>query len=140
MAFNDYDLGLAYAKKVNKPVMIDFTGWACVNCRKMEQNVWPKPNILNALKNDVVLISLYVDDKRLLEDDEVVDSKLREGKKLKYIGQKWSEFQTIKYKSNTQPYYVLMDHNEENLIEPVAFTPDANEYYNWLKTGIDNFK
>ena len=140
LAFNDYDLGLAYAKKVNKPVMIDFTGWACVNCRKMEQNVWPKPNILNALKNDVVLISLYVDDKRLLEDDEVVDSKLREGKKLKYIGQKWSEFQTIKYKSNTQPYYVLMDHNEENLIEPVAFTPDANEYYNWLKTGIDNFK
>ncbi|WP_397362588.1 protein-disulfide reductase DsbD family protein [Olleya sp. R77988] len=139
LAFNDYDLGLAYAKTVNKPVMIDFTGWACVNCRKMEQNVWPKSNVLNALKNDVVLISLYVDDKRRLEKDEIVDSKLREGKKLKYIGQKWSEFQTIKYKSNTQPYYVLMDHNENNLIEPVAYTPDATEYYNWLKTGIDNF-
>ncbi|MEJ6791174.1 MAG: protein-disulfide reductase DsbD family protein [Lacinutrix sp.] len=140
LAFNDYDLGLAYAKKVNKPVMIDFTGWACVNCRKMEQNVWPKPEILNALKNDVILISLFVDDKRKLEEDEIVDSKLREGKKLKYIGQKWSEFQTIKYKSNTQPYYVLMDHDEENLIEPVAFTPDAIEYLNWLKTGIGNFK
>ncbi|WP_083477208.1 protein-disulfide reductase DsbD family protein [Lacinutrix algicola] len=140
LAFNDYDLGLAYAKKVNKPIMIDFTGWACVNCRKMEQNVWPKPEILNALKNDVVLISLYVDDKRPLEKDEIVDSKLREGKQLKYIGQKWSEFQTIKYKSNTQPYYVLMDHDEENLMEPVAFTPDADEYFNWLKTGIQNFK
>lgn len=140
LAFNDYDLGLAYAKKVNKPVMIDFTGWACVNCRKMEQNVWPKPEILSALKNDVVLISLYVDDKRPLEDNEIIDSKLREGKKLKYIGQKWSEFQTIKYKSNTQPYYVLMDHKEENLITPVAYTPDANEYLNWLKTGISNFK
>jgi len=139
LAFNNYDLGLAYAKKVNKPVMLDFTGWACVNCRKMEQNVWPKGNILNVLKNDVVLISLYVDDKRELEADEIVDSKLRPGKKLKYIGQKWSEFQTIKYKSNTQPYYVLMDHNEENLNTPVAYTPDSDTYYNWLKEGINNF-
>jgi len=140
LAFNDYDLGLAYAKKEGKPVMIDFTGWACVNCRKMEQNVWPKSNILNILKNDVVLISLYVDDKRPLGDDEIIDSKLRKGKKLKYIGQKWSEFQTIKYKSNTQPYYVLMDHDEENLIEPVAYTPDADAYYKWLKDGLKNFK
>lgn len=139
LAFNDYDLGLAYAKKVNKPVMLDFTGWACVNCRKMEQNVWPKGNILNVLKNDVVLISLYVDDKRELEADEIVDSKLRPGKKLKYIGQKWSEFQTIKYKSNTQPYYVLMGHNEENLNTPVAYTPDSDTYYNWLQEGINNF-
>ncbi|CDF80312.1 thioredoxin domain protein [Formosa agariphila KMM 3901] len=71
--------------------MLDFTGWACVNCRKMEQNVWPEPEILNLLSNDVVLISLYVDDKRKLEADEIVDSQLKPGKKLKYIGQKWSE-------------------------------------------------
>ena len=120
--------------------MIDFTGWACVNCRKMEQNVWPKSNVLNALKNDVVLISLYVDDKRPLPNGEVVESKIKEGKKLKYIGQKWSELQQIKYKANAQPFYVLMDHNEENLIKPVAYTPNVDEYYNWLKTGIENFK
>ena len=140
VAFNDYYLGLAYAKKVGKPIMIDFTGHACVNCRKMEQNVWVKPNVLNILKNDVVLISLYVDDKRKLEDNDVIDSKLKPGKKLKYIGQKWSELQTIKYKTNSQPYYVLMDHNEENLIDPVAYTPDADEYYSWLKTGVSKFK
>ncbi|MET2984577.1 protein-disulfide reductase DsbD family protein [Aureibaculum conchae] len=140
LAFNDYDLGLAYAKKVNKPVMLDFTGWACVNCRKMEQNVWPKPEILSILKNEVVLISLYVDDKRPLPEGEEVDSKLRPGKKLKYIGQKWSEFQTIRYKANTQPFYVLMDHDETNLNTPVAYTPNADEYLAWLKDGIGKFK
>ncbi|WP_445738640.1 protein-disulfide reductase DsbD family protein [Mariniflexile sp.] len=140
LTFNDYGKGLAYAKKVGKPVMIDFTGHACVNCRKMEQNVWIKPKILDILKNDVVLISLYVDDKRPLEAGEVVESKLKPGKKLKYIGQKWSELQTIKYKTNSQPFYVLMDHNEENLIEPVGYTPDVEEYYTWLKTGISKFE
>ncbi|MCF7568273.1 thioredoxin family protein [Sabulilitoribacter arenilitoris] len=140
LAFNDYDKGLAYAKEVGKPVMIDFTGWACVNCRKMEQNVWPKPEVLQILKNDVVLISLYVDDKRKLEADEVVDSKLKPGKKLKYIGQKWSELQTIKYKANSQPFYVLMDHNEDNLIDPVAYTPDVDEYHTWLKEGVSKFQ
>ncbi|WP_452223553.1 cytochrome c biogenesis protein CcdA [Lacinutrix chionoecetis] len=140
LAFNDYDKGLAYAKKVNKPVMLDFTGWACVNCRKMEQNVWVNDQVLNVLKNDVVLISLYVDDKRELEKDEIVESKLRPGKTLKYIGQKWSEFQTIKFKTNTQPFYVLLGHDEENLNEPVGYTPDAEEYYIWMKEGISKFK
>ena len=140
LAFNDYDKGLAYAKKVNKPVMLDFTGYACVNCRKMEQNVWAKDKILPILKNEVVLISLYVDDKRKLSENEIIESKLRPGKKLKYIGQKWSEFQTIKYGANAQPFYVLMNHNEENLNEPAAYTPDVEEYYTWLKNGLGNFK
>ena len=140
VAFNDYYKGLAYAKKVGKPVMLDFTGKACVNCRKMEQNVWVKPKVLDILKNDVVLISLYVDDKRKLKENDIVDSKLKLGKKLKYIGQKWSELQTIKYKTNTQPMYVLMNHNEENLIEPAAYTPDVDQYYNWLKKGTLKFK
>lgn len=140
MAFNDYDKGLAYAKKVGKPVMLDFTGHACVNCRKMEQNVWVKPKVLKMLKNDVVLISLYVDDKRPLPANEIVESKLKPGKKLKYIGQKWSELQTIKYKANTQPMYVLMDHQENNLIAPVAYTPDVDEYHTWLTKGVSNFK
>lgn len=140
MSFHDYDKGLAYAKKVGKPVMLDFTGHACVNCRKMEQNVWVKPKVLDVLKNKVVLISLYVDDKRPLEEDEVVESKLNPGKKLKYIGQKWSEMQTIKYKANSQPFYVLMNHDESNIIDPIAYTPDVDEYYNWLENGITNFK
>ncbi len=140
LAFTDYDLGMAYAKKVNKPVMLDFTGYACVNCRKMEQQVWPKDQILSILNNDVVLISLYVDDKRPLPEGEVIESKLRPGKQLKYVGQKWSEFQTIKYKANAQPFYALTDHDGENLTEPVGYTPDAEEYQNWLKAGIANFK
>jgi len=139
LAFNDYDEGLAYAKAVGKPVMIDFTGWACVNCRKMEQNVWPEPQILDILKNKVVLISLYVDDKRKLDIQDVVESKLKPGKQLKYIGQKWSELQAVKYKANSQPFYVLMNHDEENLIDPIAYTPDVDEYYRWLTEGISNF-
>jgi thiol:disulfide interchange protein len=139
LAFNDYYKGLAYAKKVGKPIMIDFTGYACVNCRKMEQNVWAKDKVLKILKEDVVLISLYDDDRRKLEADEVVDSQLKIGKKLKNIGQKWSEFQTIKYKTNSQPFYVLMNHNEENLIDPVAYTPNVDEYYAWLKEGLSKF-
>ena len=138
--FKDYDTGLAYAKKVGKPVMLDFTGHACVNCRKMEQNVWPRPDILKILKNEVVLVSLYVDDRRKLEADEVVESQLRPGRKLRYIGQKWSELQTLKYKANTQPFYVLMDHNEDNLLNPVAYTPNAEEYLKWLQKGIKKFK
>ncbi|MCT4629394.1 thioredoxin family protein [Winogradskyella sp.] len=140
LAFNDYEKGLAYAKEVGKPVMLDFTGWACVNCRKMEQNVWVKPKILSKLKNDVVLISLYVDEQIKFPEGQAPDSKLKPGKKLRNVGQKWSEMQTIRYKTNTQPYYVLMDHNEENIIDPVGYTPDVEEYNNWLKTGIDNFK
>jgi thiol:disulfide interchange protein len=139
LAFNDYDKGVAYAKKVNKPVMIDFTGYACVNCRKMEQNVWAKDKVLEVLKNKVVLISLYVDDKRELPNGQEIESKLHPGKKLKYIGQKWSELQTIKYGANAQPFYVLMDHNEVNLIDPVGFTPDVEEYHAWLEKGLSNF-
>jgi thiol:disulfide interchange protein len=140
LAFNDYDLGLAYAKKVGKPVMVDFTGHACVNCRKMEQNVWAKDKVLNILRNDVILISLYVDDKRPLPNGKVIESILRPGKKIKYIGQRWSELQTIKYKTNSQPYYVLMDHNEQNLIDPVAYTPDVDEYFDWLSKGVSSFE
>jgi len=140
LAFNDYEKGLAYAKEVGKPVMLDFTGWACVNCRKMEQNVWVKPNVLSKLKNDIVLISLYVDEQIEFPEGEAPDSKIKPGKKLRNVGQKWSEMQTLRYKTNTQPYYVLMGHDEENLIEPVGYTPDATDYINWLNKGISKFK
>ena len=139
ISFHDYETGLAYAKKIGKPVLIDFTGHACVNCRKMEERVWSDPKILNLLKQDIVLISLYVDDKRPLPEGEEITSKIS-GKKLRYIGQKWSEFQILKYKANAQPFYVLMGHDEENLIEPVGYTPDIEEYYDWLQKGVGAFK
>ncbi|SKB71671.1 thiol:disulfide interchange protein DsbD [Salegentibacter holothuriorum] len=139
LAFTDYEKGLAYAKEVNKPVMIDFTGHACVNCRKMEERVWSDPAILQILKNDIVLISLYVDDKRKLPEDESITSEIT-GKELKYIGQKWSEFQTLRYKANAQPFYVLMDLEERNLLDPVGYTPDIEEYKNWLKKGVKKFQ
>ncbi len=138
LSFRNYDQGLAYAKQVNKPVLIDFTGLACVNCRKMEQKVWPEENILSILKNDVVLISLYVDEKKeLAEKDKYTSSET--GKKIKTVGNKWSDFQITRYKANAQPFYVLMDLDENNLIDPVGYTPDALEYQAWLRKGIDNF-
>lgn len=139
IAFKDYEKGLEYAKKVNKPVLVDFTGFACVNCRKMEERVWSEPHILKLLKDEVVLVSLYVDDKRPLPEAEAFTSQIS-GKKLRYIGQKWSEFQILRYKANAQPFYVLMDHNEQNLIEPVGYTPNIDEYYDWLRKGVDAFK
>jgi thiol:disulfide interchange protein DsbD len=139
LTFNDYELGMAYAKKVNKPVMLDFTGHACVNCRKMEQNVWVDDKVLDVLKNKVVLISLFVDDKRPLPPGEALNSQLQPGKKLKYIGQKWSEFQTLRFKANSQPYYVLLNGDESLLNKPVGYTPNIDTYYNWLIEGIGSY-
>ncbi len=139
IAFTDYFEGLAYAKKVNKPVLIDFTGFACVNCRKMEERVWADPHVLDILKNKVVLISLYVDDKRPLPEDQQYVSEVT-GKKIRYIGNKWSEFQTQRYKANAQPYYVLVDLNENNLNDPIGYTPDIETYKNWLLDGVSKFK
>ncbi|MCR8669027.1 protein-disulfide reductase DsbD family protein [Aestuariibaculum sp. M13] len=139
MAFHDYETGLAYAKKVGKPVMIDFTGYTCVNCRKMENNVWVKPEILEILKNDVVLISLYVDDKKELPEDMKVEYVSRPGKFMKDFGDKWSDLQASRYKANSQPFYVIMDHEENSLIDPVGYTPDVAEYKSWLNEGISKF-
>ncbi len=119
--------------------MLDFTGHACVNCRKMEERVWSDPRILQILKNEVVLISLYVDDKRQLPEQEQYTSKI-DGKKVTTIGKKWSEFQIEKYEANAQPYYVLLDQQGNNLNPYSAYTPDAEEYLGWLKEGIANFE
>lgn len=135
IAFKDYDKGLAYAKSVNKPVLLDFTGYACVNCRKMEDYVWSDNKILSILKNDVVLVSLYVDDKRNLPESEQYVSK-ETGKKIKTTGNKWSDFQITKYKANAQPYYIIVDSDGKDLNQPIGYTPDINEYEAWLKSGI----
>jgi thiol:disulfide interchange protein len=138
-AFNDYDKALAYAKKTGKPLLIDFTGYACVNCRKMEDNVWNDERILAILKNDIVLVSLYVDYKKDLPVSEQYVSKAT-GKQIKTIGNKWSDFQITRYKTNSQPYYVLVNHAEANLNEPVGYTPDVQTYLQWIKEGVANFK
>ncbi len=139
VAFEDYSKGLAYAKEQKKPVLIDFTGYGCENCRKMEDFVWSDERVLNILKNDVVLVSLYVDAKEALPEAEQYISK-ETGRKVKSVGNKWSDLQITKYKTNAQPYYVLINHNEESLSEPVGYTPDIEEYQAWLKDGISKFK
>lgn len=139
ISFLDYDKGMAYAKKTGKPVMIDFTGHACVNCRKMEERVWSEDKILNILNNDIVLISLYVDDKRELPENEKYVSETT-GKEIKTIGNKWSDFQITRYQANAQPYYVLVDTEGNNLNEPVGYTPDIEDYEAWLKDGISKFE
>ncbi len=139
IAFLDYDKGMAYANEVGKPVLLDFTGHACVNCRKMEERVWSDSKVLQILKNDIVLISLYVDDKRSLPESEKYTSETT-GKKIKSIGNKWSDFQIKKYKANAQPYYVLLDNNGNNLNKYTAYNPDIDNYLAWLKEGIANFK
>ena len=138
ITFLDYEKGMSYAKEVNKPVLLDFTGHACVNCRKMEERVWSDDKVLDILKNEIVLVSLYVDDKRALPENEQYVSETT-GKKVKSIGNKWSDFQIKKYKANAQPYYVLLDHNGENLNEYSAYNPDIEVYLAWLKEGIGNF-
>ena len=139
VAFTDYEKGLAYAKTVNKPILLDFTGFACVNCRKMEDYVWSDPRILQILNNKVVLISLYVDDKRELPINEQYISK-ETGKKIKSIGNKWSDFQITRYKANAQPYYIILDTKEKSLNQPAGYLPDIAEYEQWLKLGIEQFK
>jgi thiol:disulfide interchange protein len=141
VVFDDYDKGLAYAKMVNKPIMLDFTGHACVNCRKMENNVWSDASVLTILKNEVVVISLYVDDKRPLPKSEQFTSKTT-GAEIETIGDKWTDFMISKYNTNTQPLYVLTDLQGNNLNEklPTISYVGIEEYEAWLKVGISNFK
>jgi thiol:disulfide interchange protein len=139
VAFHDYEKGLAYAKEVGKPILLDFTGYACVNCRKMEDFVWSKPQILPILKDDFVLISLYVDDKKELPKEEQYVSK-ETGKEIVSVGNKWSDYQITRYKNNAQPYYIILDDNGKDLNKPVGYTPDVEEYKAWLDKGLQAFK
>lgn len=140
--FKDFDEGIAYAKSVNKPVLLDFTGWACVNCRKMEEKIWSQPDVYDLINDNYVLISLYVDDnERMLPQDEQFDYIKPNGKikRIRSYGDKWATFQSANFKTASQPFYVLMSPNLEILNTPQQYT-DKSTYYNWLKTGIDRFK
>ncbi|MGS2741820.1 protein-disulfide reductase DsbD family protein [Sinomicrobium sp. M5D2P17] len=136
--FHDYEEGLAYAKKVKKPVLLDFTGWSCVNCRKMEDNVWSDEAVWKKLNENYVLISLYVDDTSPLPRDEQVISTTT-GKKIRTVGNKWSDLQTTKFRTNSQPYYVAIDTSGTMLTKPVAYEPNAVKYTAFLQNGIENF-
>ena len=140
--YTNFDEGLAKAKAVNKPILLDFTGWACVNCRKMEENVWSELDIFEMLKNDYILISLYVDDnKKELPKNQQFDFLKENGKlkKIKTVGDKWSTFQSINFKNASQPYYVLLSPELEVLNTTQQYT-DKETYYAWLKKGLTNFK
>ncbi len=137
--FDDYEAGMAYAKKNNKPVMIDFSGYGCVNCRKMEASVWTNPGVKQIIENDYVLITLFVDDKTKLP--EVIEIE-EHGKtrKLKTVGDKWSYLQRSKFGANAQPFYVLLDNNGKPLSHSYAYDEDVNKYIQFLQGGLKNYK
>ncbi|MFD2540807.1 protein-disulfide reductase DsbD family protein [Lacinutrix gracilariae] len=140
--YKDLDEGVAAAKAQNKPIMLDFTGWACVNCRKMEEQVWSKDKIYNVLNDEYVIISLYVDDRKELEKEQQFQFLKHNGsiKNIKTIGDKWATLQTLNFQNNSQPFYVLLNHDMELLNHTTAYTPNADEYYDWLVKGVENFK
>lgn len=138
--FKDFETGLDYAKENNKPILLDFTGWACVNCRKMEENVWSEPDVYQILKNDYVLISLYVDDRKELPEDEQFNFQYDSGR-IKHIGniaQKWGTFQDVNFNAVSQPFYVLLSPDLEVLNTSIQNT-DAETYRIWLEEGLRTF-
>jgi thiol:disulfide interchange protein DsbD len=139
--YKDFETGLEQAKKENKPILLDFTGWACVNCRKMEENVWSDPEVFPLLKNDYVLISLYVDDRKALPDAEQFTFKYDSGrvKRIENIAQKWGTFQDVNFNAVSQPFYVLLSPDLE-VLNPAIQSTDADTYRNWLVEGLQRYK
>jgi thiol:disulfide interchange protein DsbD len=141
ITFHDYYRALEYAKKVNKPLLLDFTGHACVNCRQMEERVWSDENVLPLMRNEMVIASLHVDEKTKLPEDEQYVSKTT-GKKIRSVGNKWSDMQIVKYKTNTQPQYLLLDQYEQTLNGSANYQNHGSPglFEPWLREGIKRFK
>ena len=139
---NDYEKALQLAKEQHKPVLIDFTGWACVNCRKMEENVWPDENVKALIEKDFILVSLYVDDRKPLPDDQQFLFTSSDGSKkpIKTVGDKFITLQSENFKNASQPLYAIISPDERVLTLPVGYTPNAKEYANWLQCGVDAFR
>ncbi|MFC4263456.1 protein-disulfide reductase DsbD family protein [Ferruginibacter yonginensis] len=137
----DYEEGLRMAKEQNKPMLIDFTGYACVNCRRMEENVWSDREVFELLKQHFIIVSLYVDDKKQLPIEKRFTYTSKDGSKRKVttVGDKWSLFETENFKNNAQPYYAIVDTNEKLLNVPTGYTPSAKEYLLWLQNGLTTF-
>ncbi len=136
--FDDYETGMAYARQVGKPVIIDFSGYGCVNCRKMEASVWIDAEVKKLLEEDYVLITLMVDDKKPLAEPMVVQEDGHEVK-LRTIGDKWSYLQRVKFGANAQPFYVLLDHQGKPLAPSRAYDEDVPAYISFLKGGLSEF-
>ena len=138
----DWQEGLAKAKAENKPILLDFTGWACVNCRKMEEQVWSTTEVYDILSEQYIIISLYVDDKKKLPEAEQFDYLRINGtiKNIETIGDKWGTLQTINFQNNSQPYYVLLNHDLKLLNTTNAYEPNPDAYFEWLNIGLQNFK
>ena len=137
----DFNDGLNKSKINNKPILLDFTGWACANCRRVEENTWSVPKVFDLINNEFVLISLYVDDRTNLNGDEIILLRDKNGneKILDKVGEKWSAFQTLNFQNNSQPYYVLLSPNLDILNKPIQYT-DTDTYYDWLIDGLNKFK
>lgn len=140
--YKDFEEGVAAAKAQNKPILLDFTGLACVNCRKMEEQVWSEPEVFEVMKEDYVLISLYVDDRKELSEEEKFNYLKPKGgvKEIRTVGDKWATFQTLNFRNNSQPFYVVLDENKNLLNKPIGYTPDPDEFLNWLQEGLEKFK
>ncbi|RYD72511.1 MAG: thioredoxin family protein, partial [Sphingobacteriales bacterium] len=138
----DYYEGLKMAKEQNKPMLIDFTGYACVNCRRMEENVWTKPDVYKLLHDKFIIVSLYVDDKKTLPSSQQLTYTTKDGltKEIKTVGDRWATFQTENFKNNSQPWYAVMNTNEELMTHPVGYVPDSKEYLGWLNAGLEAFE
>jgi len=139
---NDYEKALQLSKEQHKPVLIDFTGWACVNCRKMEENVWPDENVKALIEKDFILVSLYVDDRKQLPDEQQFLFTSNDGSKkpIKTVGDKFITLQSENFKNASQPLYAIISPDEKVLTLPVGYTPNAKDYANWLRCGVDAFK
>jgi thiol:disulfide interchange protein DsbD len=132
---NDYESAVQLSKQQNKPILIDFTGWACVNCRKMEENVWTDPEVMSFIQNNFILVSLYVDDKALLSVEKRFTYTTAAGakKEITSVGDLWATFQAENFNQSSQPLYVVMSPDQKLLSNPVGYTPNAKEYLNWLQ-------
>ena len=137
--FEDYEEGMAYARANHKPAFLDFTGYGCVNCRKMEAAVWTHPEVQQVMDDDFVVISLFVDEKTPLEEPIIVDE-MGEKRKLRTIGDKWSYLQRSKFGANAQPFYVLVDGDGHPLAPSYSYNEDVPAYLQWLKNGLKNYK
>jgi thiol:disulfide interchange protein DsbD len=138
--FDDYEEGLAAARAENKPMVLDFTGWACVNCRKMEEQVWSNPEVADILTNEVVLVSLYVDDrKELPESEHRVEKYGGKDFRIKTVGNKWSYLQASRFNRNAQPFYVMIDHDGNHIGGSAGYDPDAEVFIDFLEDGLNEF-
>jgi thiol:disulfide interchange protein len=139
---HDYEEGLKMAREQHKPILLDFTGYACVNCRRMEENVWSDPQVYKLMKEKFIVISLYVDDKKNLPAEQRFTYTSKDGNKrdIKTIGDKWSVFETENFKSNSQPLYAILNTNEELVSHPSGYAPTVKDYLNWLQAAVDNFE